>query len=50
MSRGLDVGAMEYVRERLLEGRKAGTGILLISKDLDEIFALADRFVMIYEG
>ena len=49
-TRGLDVGAMEYVRERLLEERKSGTTILLISKDLDEIFALADRIAVIYEG
>jgi len=46
----LDVGAMEYVRERLLEERKSGTAILLISEDLDEIFALADRIAVIYEG
>ena len=49
-TRGLDVGAMEYVRERLLEERKDGTAILLISEDLDEIFALADRIAVIYEG
>jgi ABC-type uncharacterized transport system ATPase subunit len=49
-TRGLDVGAMEYVRERLLEERKSGTAILLISEDLDEIFALADRIAVIYEG
>jgi ABC-type uncharacterized transport system ATPase subunit len=49
-TRGLDVGAMEYVRERLLEERKNGTAILLISEDLDEIFALADRIAVIYEG
>ena len=49
-TRGLDVGAMEYVRERLLDERKNGTAILLISEDLDEIFALADRIAVIYEG
>ncbi|MCD6424050.1 MAG: ABC transporter ATP-binding protein [Anaerolineales bacterium] len=49
-TRGLDVGAMEYVRERLLEERKSGTAILLISEDLDEIFALADRIAVIFEG
>jgi len=49
-TRGLDVGAMEYVRERLLEERKSGTAILLISEDLDEIFALADQIAVIYEG
>ena len=49
-TRGLDVGATEYVRERLLEERKAGTAVMLISEDLDEIFALADRIAVIYEG
>jgi len=49
-TRGLDVGATEYVRERLLEERKSGTAILLISEDLDEILALADRIAVIYEG
>ena len=49
-TRGLDVGAMEYVRERLLEQRKAGTAIMLISEDLDEILALADRIAVLYEG
>jgi simple sugar transport system ATP-binding protein len=46
----LDVGATEYVRERLLEERKQGTAVLLISEDLDEILALADRIAVIYEG
>lgn len=49
-TRGLDVGATEYVRERLLEERKSGTALLMISEDLDEIFALADRIAVIYEG
>lgn len=49
-TRGLDVGATEYVREQLLSQRKEGTAILLISEDLDEILALADRIAVIYEG
>jgi general nucleoside transport system ATP-binding protein len=49
-TRGLDIGATEYVRGRLLEQRHAGTAILLISEDLDEILALADRIAVIYEG
>ncbi|MDK2981727.1 MAG: ral nucleoside transport system ATP-binding protein [Chloroflexota bacterium] len=49
-TRGLDIGATEYVRGQLLEQRKAGTAILLISEDLDEIFALSDRIAVIYEG
>lgn len=49
-TRGLDVGATEYVRSRLLEQRDRGAGVLLISEDLDEIMALADRIAVIYEG
>jgi general nucleoside transport system ATP-binding protein len=49
-TRGLDIGAAEYVREQLLEERKKGTAVLLISEDLDEIFALSDRIAVIYEG
>ena len=49
-TRGLDVGATEYVRERLLEERKSGTAVMLISEDLDEILALADRIAVIFEG
>ena len=49
-TRGLDIGASEYVHEQLLDQRKKGTAILLISEDLDEIMALADRIAVIYEG
>ncbi|REG10537.1 nucleoside ABC transporter ATP-binding protein [Pelolinea submarina] len=49
-TRGLDIGASEYVRAQLLEQRKAGAAIMLISEDLDEIFALSDRIAVIYEG
>ena len=49
-TRGLDVGAMEYIHQRLVKERKRGAGILLISDDLDEIFALSDRIVVLYEG
>ena len=49
-TRGLDVGATDYVRGRLLEQRARGAAVLLISEDLDEILALADRIVVIYEG
>ena len=47
---GLDVGATEQVREVLLEQRDRGAGILLISEDLDEVFQLSDRVLVIYEG
>ncbi len=49
-TRGLDVGATEYVRRKLLEQRTKGAAILLISEDLDEIMALSDRIAVIYEG
>jgi simple sugar transport system ATP-binding protein len=49
-TRGLDIGATEYVREQLLEQRRQGVAVLLISEDLDEILALSDRIAVIYEG
>lgn len=49
-TRGLDVGATDYVRGRLLEQRARGAAVLLISEDLDEIFALADRIAVLFEG
>ena len=49
-TRGLDVGAIEAVHRDLLDRRQAGTAILLISEDLDEILALADRVDVMYEG
>ena len=49
-TRGLDVGAIEGVHRVLLERREAGTAVLLISEDLDEILALADRIDVMYEG
>jgi len=49
-TRGLDVGAIETVRNRLVEAADAGVGILLISEDLEEIMSLADRITVMYEG
>ncbi len=49
-TRGLDIGATEYVRKQLLVERNKGTAILLISEDLDEILTLSDRIAVIYEG
>jgi len=49
-TRGLDIGATEYVRRRLVEMRDKGCAILLISPDLDEILVLCDRIAVIYEG
>lgn len=49
-TRGLDVGAIEYTHQRLIQQRDAGKGVLLVSLDLDEILAIADRILVIYEG
>jgi general nucleoside transport system ATP-binding protein len=49
-TRGVDIGATEYIHQRLLEQRGNGTAILLISEDLDEIQALSDRIAVMYEG
>ncbi len=49
-TRGVDIGASEYIHLQLLEQRKAGTATLLISEDLDEIRAISDRIAVIYEG
>jgi len=49
-TRGLDVGAIEGVHKLLVEHRDAGTAILLISEELDELLSLSDRLVVMYEG
>lgn len=49
-TRGVDIGASEYIRERLLLQRDGGTAVLLISEDLDELFSLSDRIAVLYEG
>ena len=49
-TRGLDVGATDYVRQQLLEQKERGAAVLLLSEDLDEIFTISDRIAVIYEG
>lgn len=49
-TRGLDVGATEFIHRKLLELRQMGVAILLVSADLDEIMALSDRIAVMYEG
>ena len=49
-TRGLDVGAIEFIHRQIISMRDAGKAILLVSADLDEIFRLSDRIVTIYEG
>jgi simple sugar transport system ATP-binding protein len=49
-TRGVDIGAAEYIHERLVAQRSAGTAILVIPEDLDEVVGLSDRVAVIYEG
>ncbi|PID61669.1 MAG: heme ABC transporter ATP-binding protein [Gammaproteobacteria bacterium] len=49
-TRGVDIGAIELIHERLVEMRDAGCAILLVSVELDEIMALSDRIIVMYEG
>jgi len=49
-TRGLDVGAIEYLHRRLVEERGEGRAILLVSLELDEILSLSDRILVMYEG
>lgn len=48
--RGLDVGAIDYVHQKLAEERKKGKAVLLISEDLEEIYKMTDRVAVLYEG
>jgi ABC-type uncharacterized transport system ATPase subunit len=49
-TRGLDVGSIQYIHRRIVEQRDAGAGVLLVSSELDEVMALADRVVVMYRG
>ena len=49
-TRGLDVGAIEFLHRRLVEERGEGRAILLVSLELDEILSLSDRILVLYEG
>ncbi|HZT91184.1 MAG TPA: ABC transporter ATP-binding protein [Gaiellaceae bacterium] len=49
-TRGLDVGAIEFVHRRLVEQRDAGRAVLLVSLELEEVLSLSDRILVIYEG
>lgn len=49
-TRGLDIGATEFVRQQLTEQRNAGKGVMLISADLEEIMALSDRIAVLFGG
>jgi len=49
-TRGLDVGSIEFVHRRIVEQRDQGVAVLIVSAELDEIYALADRIAVMYEG
>ena len=49
-TRGVDVGAIEFIRESILAQRERGTGVVLLSEDLDELTDLSDRILVLYEG
>jgi ABC-type uncharacterized transport system ATPase subunit len=49
-TRGLDVGSVEYIHQRIIEKRDDGCAILLVSSELDEIMALSDRIAVMYRG
>jgi len=49
-TRGVDIGAIEFIHRRLVEARDAGRAVLLVSAELDEIRSLSDRIAVVYEG
>jgi len=49
-TRGVDIGAIEFIHRSIIEKRNAGCAILLVSADLDEVFRLSDRIITLYEG
>jgi len=49
-TRGLDVGAIEYIHKQLIEQRDAGKAVLLVSLELDEVINVSDRIIVMYEG
>jgi len=49
-TRGLDVGSIEYIHSQIIQKRDEGTGVLLVSSELDEILALSDRIAVMYKG
>jgi ABC-type uncharacterized transport system ATPase subunit len=49
-TRGVDVGAIEFIHQRIIRARDEGAGVLLVSSELDEILTLSDRILVMYEG
>ena len=50
IARGVDIGAMDFIHQQIMQKRNAGCAILLVSADLDELLRLSDRLLTIYEG
>ena len=49
-TRGIDVGSIEYIHSRIIEERDAGAAVLIVSSELEEVMALADRVLVMFEG
>ena len=49
-TRGVDIGAIEFIHRKLIDLRDAGSAVLLVSAELEEVTALADRLFVIYKG
>jgi simple sugar transport system ATP-binding protein len=49
-TRGVDVGSIEFIHKRIIEERDKGTAVIIVSTELDEIFALSDRIAVMYDG
>ncbi len=49
-TRGLDVGSIEYIHQRIVEERDDGAAVLIVSSELDEVMALSDRILVMYRG
>jgi simple sugar transport system ATP-binding protein len=49
-TRGLDVGSIEYIHQRIVEKRDEGCAVLLVSPELDEVMGLSDRIAVMYDG
>jgi simple sugar transport system ATP-binding protein len=49
-TRGVDIGAIEFIYDLILKQRASGTGVLLISSELDELMTLSDRIAVLFEG
>ena len=49
-TRGVDVGSIEFIHKRIIAERDKGTAVIIVSTELDEIFALSDRIAVMYDG